>query len=136
MFGHGADSHHHLLPSHSHIYICSSLGWDDLEKWPGGMPPITLTSTLIPLLMMFLKLVQIVLDKLNKFATETLSSDQPNAGLHGYSSSSAVFKHHVIPEVEEDIEEETLALSLKRQPESSASATDSSLQMGVSGRMM
>lgn len=39
-------------------------GWDDHTipgKWPGGLPPITLTSTLIPMLAMFLKLVQMTL---------------------------------------------------------------------------
>ena len=39
-----------------HVMIMGVKGWDDQEKWPGGMPPITMTSVLIPLLVMWLKL--------------------------------------------------------------------------------
>lgn len=38
-----------LLFGTVHVLIMGVEGWDDLEKWPGRMPPITLTSTLIPM---------------------------------------------------------------------------------------
>lgn len=43
-----------------HVLIMGVKGWTTAEKWPGGMPPITMTSTLLPLLVLGLKLVQMV----------------------------------------------------------------------------
>jgi hypothetical protein len=39
-----------LLFGTIHVLIMGVKGWDDQEKWPGNLPPITLTSTLIPML--------------------------------------------------------------------------------------
>lgn len=50
-----------LLFGTLHVMIMGVKGWDDEGKWPGGMPPITLTSVLVPLLAFWLKLVQILL---------------------------------------------------------------------------
>lgn len=44
-----------------HVLIMGVKGWDDQEGWPGGMPPITLTAVLIPLAVMWLKLMQVAL---------------------------------------------------------------------------
>ncbi|CAB9522593.1 Metalloreductase STEAP4 [Seminavis robusta] len=45
----------------SHVIIMGFKGWDDhlQDEWPGGMPPITLTSVLIPMLVLFLKVIEI-----------------------------------------------------------------------------
>ena len=42
--------------------MCQGIGvtWNNKENWAGGMPPITLMSVLVPLLVMFLKLVQVL----------------------------------------------------------------------------
>ena len=34
----------------THVLIMGVKGWDEQEKWPGNLPPITMTSVLIPLL--------------------------------------------------------------------------------------
>jgi hypothetical protein len=39
-----------LLFGTTHVLIMGVKGWDDQEKWPGNLPPITLTSALIPML--------------------------------------------------------------------------------------
>jgi len=44
-----------------HVLIMGVNGWDDQETWPGGMPPITLTAILIPMAVMWLKLLQVAL---------------------------------------------------------------------------
>lgn len=43
-----------------HVMIMGVKGWNKQETWPGGMPPITLTSVLIPLTIMTIKFVQLV----------------------------------------------------------------------------
>merc|ERR1711862_31566 len=43
-----------------HVLIMGVKGWPTTHKWPGGMPPITMTSVLIPMLTIFLKLVQMI----------------------------------------------------------------------------
>jgi hypothetical protein len=45
----------------THVLIMGVQGWNDQDKWPGGMPPITLMSTLIPLVALFLKFSLFVL---------------------------------------------------------------------------
>jgi len=50
-----------LLFGTSHVLIMGVKGWADQGKWPGGLPPITLTSTLIPMLVIFLKQVEVAL---------------------------------------------------------------------------
>jgi len=49
-----------LLFGTAHVYIMGFQGWSDTSKWPGGMPPITMTATILPMLVMVLKLVEIV----------------------------------------------------------------------------
>lgn len=44
-----------------HVLIMGVKGWNDQHKWPGNLPPITLTSTVFPLFVMWLKLVQVCL---------------------------------------------------------------------------
>jgi len=42
----------------AHVLVMGAKGWSDGASWPGGMPPITLTSTLLPLTAMTLKISQ------------------------------------------------------------------------------
>jgi hypothetical protein len=42
-----------------HVLVMGVKGWNDQETWPGSMPPVTLTSTVFPLFVMGLKLIQI-----------------------------------------------------------------------------
>merc|ERR1711982_155265 len=41
-----------------HVLIMGVKGWPTTHKWPGGLPPITMTSVLVPLFVMALKLLQ------------------------------------------------------------------------------
>ena len=75
-----------------HVLIMGVMGWDEKETWPGGMSPITLTSVLIPLLVMWLKLVQMLVVVLtrkmgassaHKNDTETSFVYNPEEKLHG-----------------------------------------------------
>ncbi|CAM9867004.1 unnamed protein product, partial [Heterosigma akashiwo] len=34
-------------------------GWTSVGKWPGGLPPITLTSTLVPMFVILVKVIQV-----------------------------------------------------------------------------
>jgi predicted dinucleotide-binding enzyme len=43
-----------------HVLVMGVKGWNDQEGWPGNLPPITLTATMVPLATIFLKLMQIV----------------------------------------------------------------------------
>jgi hypothetical protein len=38
--------------------------WNHKEKWPGGMPPITLMSTVLPMFVMTMKIVQVLWSKM------------------------------------------------------------------------
>lgn len=49
-----------LLFGTVHVLIMGVKGWDDQDTWPGNMPPITMTSVLLPLLALFLKLVLMI----------------------------------------------------------------------------
>ena len=53
-----------LLCGITHVLIMGVKGWTNTSKWPGGMPPITMTSTLLPMFIVFLKLVQILVSAL------------------------------------------------------------------------
>lgn len=44
-----------------HVLIMGVKGWNDQHTWPGSMPPITLMSTLIPLLVMGIKVFQMII---------------------------------------------------------------------------
>ena len=48
-----------LMFGTSHVLIMGVEGWDDYETWPGGLPPITMTATVIPILVLFLKLIEV-----------------------------------------------------------------------------
>jgi hypothetical protein len=52
-----------LLFGTIHVLIMGVAGWTKTETWPGGLPPITLTSTIIPMIAMYLKLVQAILSR-------------------------------------------------------------------------
>jgi hypothetical protein len=41
-----------------HVLIMGVKGWPLTDKWPGGLPPITMTSVLVPFFVVFLKLIQ------------------------------------------------------------------------------
>jgi len=62
-----------LLFGTVHVLIMGVKGWDDQEKWPGGMPPITMTSVLLPFVALFLKLVLIVSVFLLKYTSDSSS---------------------------------------------------------------
>ena len=62
-----------------HVMIMGVKGWDDQEKWPGGLPPITMTSVLIPLLVMWLKLVQVLLTRFQGAVQPTKNFKYRNA---------------------------------------------------------
>jgi hypothetical protein len=47
-----------------HVLIMGVKGWTLQDTWPAGMPPITMTSVLIPLAVMFLKVCQMILVRL------------------------------------------------------------------------
>lgn len=47
-----------------HVLFMGVKGWNDQHGWPGNLPPITLTSTMIPLATMFLKILQMVVCRL------------------------------------------------------------------------
>lgn len=48
-----------------HVMIMGVKGWTKTETWPGGMPPITMTSVLIPMLVLAMKLFQFTLVRWN-----------------------------------------------------------------------
>ena len=67
----------------THVMIMGVEGWNDQEKWPGNMPPITLLSSVVPLFVMFLKFVLMVLSlyrmlvkSVRKHAIHPISSAQ------------------------------------------------------------
>merc|ERR1711933_60991 len=67
-------------------------GWSSpaKEKWPGGLPPITMTSVLIPLAVMFLKVVQVLYTRMNSSPSKTNSTpeDRTTPSLPMYPSST------------------------------------------------
>lgn len=60
-----------------HVLIMGVKGWNDQEGWPGNLPPITLTSTMVPLAVLFLKLLQMVVCRVT-WALQTNFSARPN----------------------------------------------------------
>jgi len=85
-----------LLCGTVHVLIMGVAGWTKLDKWPGGMPPITMTSVLIPMLVLFLKLVQKVTSLLFSRSRKTNSKSEVNK----YSEISFDFsKHAEVPEM-------------------------------------
>mmetsp|Transcript_40565 Transcript_40565/g.75198 ORF Transcript_40565/g.75198 Transcript_40565/m.75198 type:complete len:549 (-) Transcript_40565:3-1649(-) len=44
----------------AHVLTMGVKGWTKQDKWPGGMPPITLTSTLLPMLVIAVKVFQLI----------------------------------------------------------------------------
>lgn len=92
-----------------HVLVMGVKGWDDQHKWPGNMPPITLTSVLIPLVVLFLKVAQVCLLflvrlclvkpraedgvlKIPSLADETGQGSNSSSGHHGVSSRALVSK--------------------------------------------
>jgi len=47
-----------LLFGTLHVMIMGVKGWSTTYKWPGGLPPITMTSVLVPLFVIALKVLQ------------------------------------------------------------------------------
>jgi len=47
-----------LILGTAHVMIMGVKGWPTTHKWPGGLPPITMTSVLVPFFVLALKLVQ------------------------------------------------------------------------------
>lgn len=45
----------------AHVMIMGVPGWLTPAKWAGGMPPITMMSTILPIFVIFVKLVQVVI---------------------------------------------------------------------------
>jgi len=41
-----------------HVFIMGVKGWPTTHKWPGGLPPITMTSVLVPFFVLALKILQ------------------------------------------------------------------------------
>lgn len=60
-----------------HVLIMGVKGWNDQEGWPGNLPPITLTSTMVPLFVMLLKLVQMVVSRVT-WALQSNFSARPH----------------------------------------------------------
>ena len=52
-----------LAFSSIHVMVMGVKGWSEQEKWPGNLPPITITSVLLPLLAMSLKVFQVAVSK-------------------------------------------------------------------------
>jgi predicted dinucleotide-binding enzyme len=50
-----------------HAFIMGYAGWTNQERWPGNLPPITLMSLLVPMLVMFVKIVQVFVCTVMKF---------------------------------------------------------------------
>ena len=57
-----------------HVLITGTPGWNDQERWPGNLPPTNLTSTMIPLTAMFLKLLQIFVCRVSRVLRSSFSS--------------------------------------------------------------
>lgn len=45
----------------AHVMIMGVPGWRTPAKWAGGMPPITMMSTILPLLVILVKFIQIII---------------------------------------------------------------------------
>lgn len=60
-----------------HVLVMGVKGWNDQEGWPGNLPPITLTSTVVPLAVMLLKLVQMVVSRVT-WALQSNFSARPH----------------------------------------------------------
>jgi len=58
-----------------HVLVMGVKGWDQQQKWPGNLPPITLTATMIPLSVMFLKVVQVSLSLLVRMCLSKPQAD-------------------------------------------------------------
>ena len=43
----------------THVLAMGVQGWPLIDSWPGNLPPITLMSVLIPMLVIFLKIIQV-----------------------------------------------------------------------------
>lgn len=50
-----------LLCGVMHVLIMGVQGWTAVDKWPGGLPPITMTSTIFPMAVIGLKLTQVLI---------------------------------------------------------------------------
>ena len=44
----------------SHVLAMGVQGWPRIEAWPGNLPPITLLSVLIPMVVIFLKVIEMI----------------------------------------------------------------------------
>ena len=81
-------------------------GWPEQEKWPGNLPPITMMSVLIPMFVIFLKIVQVW--------STWLISVQKDTGDDRYSAISSLDLSMPIDEEESDEEQPTTALVVHR----------------------
>ncbi|CAB9526512.1 Metalloreductase STEAP4 [Seminavis robusta] len=89
-----------------HVMVMGVKGWDDQEKWPGGLPPITLTSVLVPLLVMWLKLVQVLVTVMKR----SMHTEKP----HQNSYDMIAFAYQGDEETTPFHDEEKSMLPLKR----------------------
>jgi predicted dinucleotide-binding enzyme len=65
-----------------HVLIMGVKGWPLTHKWPGGLPPITMTSVLVPLFVIFLKLLQKIYCSFN-----SVNSNHNNGNVRQYRTS-------------------------------------------------
>ena len=66
-----------------HVLIMGVKGWFAIEKWPGTMPPITLTSTALPLVVLMAKAIQMLVVRCGSTTTKCPreeASHQPVSG--------------------------------------------------------
>ena len=60
-----------LLFGTCHVIITGCQDWVNVDSWPGGMPPITMTAVLIPMLAMVLKIVEVTTTFINGLVRRT-----------------------------------------------------------------
>ena len=65
-----------------HVLIMGVTGWSTQDKWPGNMPPITLMSVLVPLLVLFLEFLYVTAAIIKRlvFAKNSNNSTKSRSG--------------------------------------------------------
>jgi len=66
-----------LAMGSAHVLIMGVPGWLTPAKWAGGMPPITMMSTILPLLVIFMKFVQIIVSSTSSGKRSSLERETP-----------------------------------------------------------
>jgi len=73
-----------LLFGTLHVMVMGVKGWATTHKWPGGLPPITMTSVLVPLFVILLKLLQKIYCTFN-----SVNSKRDNVRQRQYRATSS-----------------------------------------------